>query len=102
MFGEEPLRPFVVLSNQTLDLEIDLERAANASGRDTGRHGSSLMLAPDRWLWYPAAVPDAVEARARPTWVTSFDGWEGPRLPTPVPAAAAGWPTCPDEGEREP
>lgn len=47
-----------------VDLEIDLAKAS-AQGRDAGRHGDTLMLAPDRWLWYPAAVPDQLEARAR-------------------------------------
>ncbi len=48
-----------------VDLEIDLDRAAAAAGRDTGRIGDALMLAPDNWLWYPARVPDQLEARAR-------------------------------------
>lgn len=48
-----------------VDLEIDLERAASARGRDSTRRGDTLMLAPDRWLWHPAALPDRLEARAR-------------------------------------
>ena len=64
-----------------VDLEIDLDAAVRASGRDSDRHGDSLMIAPDRWLWYPAVVPDALEARARfvlPDGVTATVPW--PRL----------------------
>src|SRR5690606_3484002 len=37
-----------------VDLEIDLEQAIASGGRDAGRHGDAIMLAPDRWLWYPS------------------------------------------------
>src|SRR5690606_23351650 len=47
-----------------VDIEIDLARAS-ASGRDSSRRGDTLMLAPDRWLWYPAQIPERLEARAR-------------------------------------
>lgn len=51
-----------------VDIEIDLERAS-AAGRDSfsvgGRYSAALMLAPDRWLWYPALIPDRLEAQAR-------------------------------------
>jgi hypothetical protein len=48
-----------------LDLEIDLDAAVRASGRDSTRQGDSIMVAPDRWLWYPGVVPADVDARAR-------------------------------------
>jgi hypothetical protein len=70
-----------------VDLEIDLNRAANASGWDTNRQGDTLMLAPDRWLWYPALVPDRLEARAR------FELPEGIAATVPWPAVddQSGW-----------
>jgi hypothetical protein len=70
-----------------VDLEIDLARAANASGWDTSRQGDTLMLAPDRWLWYPAVVPEQLEARAR------FE------LPEGI-AATVPWPLIDDARER--
>jgi hypothetical protein len=67
-----------------VDLEIDLERAASTSGRDSIRRGDTLMLAPDRWLWHPAVVPHRLEARAR------FDLPEGVFVTAP-------WPNGPDD-----
>lgn len=60
-----------------VDLEIDLERASER-GRDSARHGDTLMLAPDRWLWYPASIPDRLDARARfdfPEGITATVPW---------------------------
>lgn len=68
-----------------LDIDIDVDAAARSGGRDSMRSGDTLMLAPDRWLWYPGAVPEQVEARARfdlpegvaatVPWTTRPDGW---------------------------
>lgn len=70
-----------------VDLEIDLERASG-QGRDAGRYGDTLMLAPDRWLWYPASIPDQLEARARfelPEGMAATVPW--PRIHADDPAA---------------
>lgn len=48
-----------------VDLEIDLERATRASDRSSARRQDTIMLGPDRWLWYPSVVPEGLEARAR-------------------------------------
>ncbi|MFO7563699.1 MAG: hypothetical protein R6X02_13710 [Enhygromyxa sp.] len=71
-----------------VDLEIDLERAASASGRGSIRRGDTLMLGPDRWLWYPGLVPDHLEARARfelPEGVAATVPW--PRLDPDEPGS---------------
>ncbi|PRQ00585.1 hypothetical protein [Enhygromyxa salina] len=71
-----------------LDLEIDLDAAVRASGRDSSRLGDSIMVAPDRWLWYPAVVPADIDARARLV------------LPEGV-AATVPWPVIKEDGERD-
>ncbi|KIG13130.1 hypothetical protein DB30_00508 [Enhygromyxa salina] len=75
-----------------LDLEIDLEAAVRAGGRDTTRRGDSIMLAPDRWLWYPAVVPANINARARfelPKGVAATVPW--PHIPAGEADGADGW-----------
>jgi len=68
-----------------LDLELDLEAASAAGGRDSLRRGDTLLLAPDRWLWYPALVPDQLDARAR------FELPAGVHATVPWPVDDEGW-----------
>jgi hypothetical protein len=67
-----------------VDLEIDLVAAA-AAGRDVDRSGDTLMLGPERWLWYPSDVPADVDARAR------FDLPDGVAVTAPWPHEPDGW-----------
>lgn len=74
-----------------VDVEIDLDRASE-HGRDSGRHGDTLMLPPDRWLWYPAAIPEQLDARARfelPEGVAVTVPW--PRIDPDVPEHPEDW-----------
>jgi len=48
-----------------VDLEIDLERATSTGDRGATRREDTIMLGPDRWLWYPKQLPERLEARAR-------------------------------------
>jgi hypothetical protein len=68
-----------------IDLEIDLSAAVAGGGRDSGRSGDTLMLGPERWLWYPSDVPADVDARAR------FELPEGIAVTAPWPHEADGW-----------
>ena len=68
-----------------VDLTIDLEAAAEASGRDSARRGDTAMVAPDRWLWHPSIVPATLEAQAR------FALPEGVHATVPWPAIGDGW-----------
>jgi hypothetical protein len=67
-----------------VDLEIDLVAAA-ASSRDTDRSGDTLMLGPERWLWYPSDVPADIDARAR------FELPDGVAVTAPWPHEQDGW-----------
>lgn len=76
-----------------VELDIDLEAAVDAHGRNAARYGDDIMIAPDRWLWYPARVPADVDARVRlelPDGVHATVPWlrEGPRV---GPREADGW-----------
>ena len=68
-----------------LDFEIDLSAAIASGGRDCMRRDDTLLIAPDRWLWFPAKVPKRVDARAR------FILPEGVHATVPWPERDDGW-----------
>ncbi|NVB38733.1 hypothetical protein G6O69_12910 [Pseudenhygromyxa sp. WMMC2535] len=77
-----------------VDLEIDLEAAVDAGGRQAQRSEQALMLSPSQWLWHPAQVPDVLDAQARfelPEGVHATLPW--PRVPeSEAPGSEVGSP----------